>query len=605
MTNKDDLTKNYSAKNDPTIVAEIPQALNQSNTHTVATGSVDKVDVVSKNKKCVTGSTNERLDSTVTISKNNTDELTKAANVGSSNTDPTLIAQHTAGTAGFYQRGSNQRGSDQRGSNQCDSTRVLTHHSVSERSTQHADGTDPIIFEADQKPSSNRQLIPGTVIKGRFILEECIGYGGMGVVHKARDIRKEEMNDDASYVAIKFLNDALRNQKEALVSLQREAKKSQALAHPNIVTVYDFDRDDDLVFLSMEYLSGKTLDELIATQYCQHLPVEKVMHLIELVARALAYSHQQGFVHADLKPSNVFLTNDGNIKVLDFGIAQAVRLMNGDRAGNGKVYNDSQFDSYTLGAITPNFASPEMLNDQAPSPADDMYSLGCVAYALLAGKHPFLDGKGAKVTATRAQQNRMEVHTISRVSRRHMRAIRRCLEFDGSQRFQNAGEFIDAIKPPIQLRRWVVVSLSVLTLITCLGGWYIVKNSTALVGLNDLPASMSELVQIIESGDISFENDDIDQAHKLYSQAWAASYELDNIAPKDQLKLKVIIDRRINAVIHYLIAESRKNENPEFRLLQLQIALEFLKQGEVGTLDHEVDKALIKIRDKLRLIDID
>ena len=447
------------------------------------------------------------------------------------------------------------------------------------------------------KSAKCQPLAVGRVLKDRFIIEACIGQGGMGTVYKARDLRKEEMQDDASYVAIKCLNDEFSAQEEALISLQREAKKSQALAHPNIVTVYDFDREGDLVFLTMEYLQGETLDKLIASQYCQRLPLEKVMHLIELIARALAYSHQQGFVHADLKPSNIFLTHDGTIKVLDFGIAQAVKLHSDYR-----FPQDSQFDAYTLGAITPNFASPEMLADQAPRPADDLYSLGCVAYALLTGQHPFVDDQGAKVTAKQAQQRAMAVAAIPHLSRRHMRALRRCLDFDGRRRFQNAGEFIEAIKPPTPLRRWMTVSLVTLLFIAASSWWFTAKQAAMMIGLEDLPTSMSALAETIALGDARFNHHDIDQAHKLYAQAWEASYELDHIDPRDQFKLKVIIDRRIDQVIEYLIAESEKQQHGEFQLLQLQIALEFLKQDDVGTLDREIDQALINIAQKLEVI---
>ncbi|MGH1485280.1 MAG: serine/threonine protein kinase [Cellvibrionaceae bacterium] len=461
-----------------------------------------------------------------------------------------------------------------------------------------SDITDKTIFNPAQKKSANTKLIVGAVIKNRFILEECIGHGGMGTVYKARDLRKEEMHDDASYVAIKFLNDELRDQPEALISLQREAKKSQALAHPNIVTVYDFDRDGDLVYLSMEYLDGKTLDELISSGYFNRLPVEKVMSLIEHVARALAYAHQQGFAHADLKPSNIFLTADGHVKVLDFGIAQAVRLTNDQRDDQ-----DSQFDAYTLGAITPNFASPEMLDDKPPIPSDDIYSLGCVAYGLLTGKHPFLDDNGHKLTAKKAQERNAEAKVIPQLSRRHMQAMRRCLYFDGEQRFQNAGEFIDAIKPPVKLRRWVMVALVTLSITVLISWWITVDQSNVVVGLNDLPDAMSELVDTIKLGDSSFDLGDIDQAHKLYAQAWESSYELADINPRDQVKLKVIIDRRIDSVINFLIKESGAENLDEFRLLQLQIALEFLQQGEVGTLDKKIDKTLAVIAEKINALD--
>lgn len=459
--------------------------------------------------------------------------------------------------------------------------------------SRKTDLTDKTVFKSDGHFNINREVGAGSVIKGRFVLEACIGHGGMGTVYKALDLRKKEMQDDQPHVAIKFLNDELRSMPEALVALQREAKKSQELAHPNIVTVYDFDRDGDLVYLSMEYLEGRTLDELIEKGYFKQLPVEKIMSLIERAARALAYSHQQGFVHADLKPSNIFLTNDGNIKVLDFGIAQAVR-------GTSENYEPTDpFDAYNLGAITPNFASLEMLEDIPPTPADDMYSLGCVAYILLTGAHPFLDEHGKKVNAKKAKLAGLEVAPIAPLSRRHMRAVRRCLEFVRQERFQDAGEFIDAIKAPAKIQRRVLGFLVFWVFVAGVSWWYIAKQSTVAVRLSDLPASMSELSDSITLGDQRFDSGDIDQAHKLYAQAWESSFDLQNLAPKDQFRLKVIVDRRMDKVASSLIKSSKEDDLDEFRLLQLQIALEFMRQDDVGTIDKKIDRALNDIQEKL------
>lgn len=451
-------------------------------------------------------------------------------------------------------------------------------------------------------PKSSNQvssdgLDQGFVIKERFVLEQELGRGGMGVVYKARDLRKEEMHDESPMVALKLLNNELQDRYEALVALQRETVKSQLLAHPNIVTVYDFDRDGDLVYMSMEYLDGKTLDQLLQSGYFTNLTRENVITLIEHIARGLAYAHKEGFAHADLKPGNIFLSHKGTVKVLDFGIAQAIR-----GADDHTPVYDAYYDSMALSAVTPNYASPEVLEDQPPTPADDMYALGCIAYALLTGEHPFVDEQGNKVTSLIARDQHQGIEKIPDVPARFMAAVSRCLAFERDQRFNNAGEFLDAIKPPAKLKRWVVVTLVGCVCAALISWWVLLQQSTITLTLSDIPDDMSELVTLIKSGDQLFEQGEVDQSHKLYAQAWEGSFDQAHISRKDQLQLKVIIDRRIDAIIRYVIEQSEATQKDEFSLLQLQIALEFLQRGNLGTMDSQIEQSLITLDEKLKAL---
>ena len=218
----------------------------------------------------------------------------------------------------------------------------------------------------------------GDTIKGRFVLDSLLGTGGMGSVYRALDLRKKEANDNKPYIALKLLGEDFKHHPQALITLQREARKTQELAHPNIVTVYDFDRDGDLIYLTMEELKGKSLDEFILHSKDLFSLNEKLF-ILQQIAQGLAYAHSKGIVHSDLKPANIFITDANTVKILDFGIA---------RAANAEIYEDS-FDAGNLGAVTFAYCSWEMLNFGKPHPSDDIYALGIIACELLGTQHPY------------------------------------------------------------------------------------------------------------------------------------------------------------------------------------------------------------------------
>jgi len=471
---------------------------------------------------------------------------------------------------------------------------------VSDIATLEVSGTLPFEMTFPEfentEPSSisgNDDLLPGAVIKQRFVLEKRIGQGGMGTIFLARDKRKVELQDSDSQIVIKFLNEELADNLGAIMALQREAKKSQALSHPNIVTVYDFDRENTMFFLSMEYLQGESLDQYISRSANRMTKPATIMRYVELMARGLAYAHQEGFVHADFKPANVFLTDSDQIKVLDFGIAQAVR--SNLESGPGE---DTVFDPGAMGALTPNYASLEMLEKERPIPADDVYALACVAYEMLAGVHPFrLNGK--RMNAVDAQANNLEVAPIAGISKRHMKAIRKGLAFRRSDRYANAGEFIDAIKPRVKLGQSMLILIAVLV-VTVVVSWGITVNtSDAVIGFDDLPDSMANIVSTIKEGDEIFDVGDVDQAHRLYAQAWEAGFDVALADSRDQYKLKVIVDRRINKIIQRLIDKASEKDLDTFTLMQLQVSLEFLKKDDLGSLDEQIDRALKQIQVKI------
>lgn len=282
-----------------------------------------------------------------------------------------------------------------------------------------------------QSPSSP-SAITKTVIKGRFELDTLLGVGGMGTVYKALDRRKIEAGDSKPYVAIKLLNDDFRNHPDAFISLQSEARKCQALAHPNIVNVFDFDREGELVFMTMEFLEGLPLDKLLIENPLG-LAHDKALSVLKEISEALSHAHSYGIVHSDFKPGNIFVTKEKGSKVFDFGIARAAT----EGSAKHSLGDRTLFDASNLSALTPAYASYEMLKGKEPSTQDDVYALACVAYQLFGGCHPF-----NRTPADKAYKEKLKPERLRQLSRRQWRALEAALEFTRDKRTPTVDQFI-------------------------------------------------------------------------------------------------------------------------------------------------------------------
>lgn len=281
-------------------------------------------------------------------------------------------------------------------------------------------------------PQNNSSGAPD-LLKGRFKFETILGAGGMGVVYKAKDMLKVEAQDRDPYVAIKLLGDEFKSHPEAFIALQRESRKTQKIAHPNIVNVYDFDRDGDTVFMTMEYLEGQPLDKLISKYKATGLPEEDVWTILEGISAALIYAHGENIIHSDFKPGNIFVSDKSFAKVFDFGIARAV-----SRAEKFEQSDDDKtvFDAANLGALTPAYASLEMLEGETPDVRDDIYALGCIAYEMFTGRHPF-----NRVHANEARRQKLKPARIQNIPKRQWKIIEKALAFEREDRIATVDEF--------------------------------------------------------------------------------------------------------------------------------------------------------------------
>jgi formylglycine-generating enzyme required for sulfatase activity/predicted Ser/Thr protein kinase len=281
----------------------------------------------------------------------------------------------------------------------------------------------------------------GTVLHNRFRLIEPIGEGGMSTVYKAIDLRKVEARASETHVAVKLLTVPLSDFTESLAVLQGEAHKLQTLPHPNIVRVIDCDRDGRIVFMTMEYLGGESLKRKLAASDHKGLPAKDALDIIRNIASGLQFAHRNGIVHGDLKPGNVLVTDSGDVKIIDFGIA---RLMTRHPRAAGVTGDERP----RLSALTPPYASPEMLENAAPDPRDDIYALACIAHELLTGRHPF-----DRMVATDARDSGMRVVRRASMSAAQFKAIAHGLEFERDQRTPSVEKFMEEFTAGTGLRR--------------------------------------------------------------------------------------------------------------------------------------------------------
>lgn len=283
-----------------------------------------------------------------------------------------------------------------------------------------------------------RTIGPGTILKERFELLSAIGEGGMGMVYKARDLLKVEAKDRNPYIAVKLLSGDFREHPEAFIALQRESSKAQKLAHPNITTVYDFDRDGSTVYLTMELMEGEELAKYIKKLPAGGLPAEEALSIVKQLCDGLEYAHVRNLVHSDFKPGNCFYLRDGTVKILDFGIARA-STTRADAQGETTVFDPGQ-----LGALTPAYATPEMFEGMEPDPRDDIYALACVAYELLTGKHPF-----NKLSSVKAMEKGLSPAPITNkagFTKRQQKALFKALAFKREDRTASVPEFWEGIR---------------------------------------------------------------------------------------------------------------------------------------------------------------
>ena len=274
------------------------------------------------------------------------------------------------------------------------------------------------------------QLAPGTRL-GAYEILSAIGAGGMGDVYRARDTRL------GREVAVKVIADRLVHDPGALARFEREARAIAALSHPNIVALHDVGRDSGWSFAVMELLDGESLDRRLAGA---EIPWTTALQIAAAVADGLSSAHARGIIHRDLKPGNIFLTRDGLVKIVDFGLATDPA----SQPASAGVATET-----APGAIfgTVGYMSPEQVRGEPADHRSDIFSLGCVLYEMLARARPFPGETAPAVFAAILRDQPRDLRVAGHaVPARAEALVRRCLEKDPDQRFQSARDLAFALR---------------------------------------------------------------------------------------------------------------------------------------------------------------
>jgi serine/threonine protein kinase len=293
---------------------------------------------------------------------------------------------------------------------------------------------------SELRPSNRSWMQPmavGHVLRDRYVLVCRLGSGGMGTVYKAVDRFRCDLSESEQHVAIKVLHEDLHSRPEVLTNLQREFCCAQTLSHKNIVRVYELDRDGDVAFFTMELLEGRTLRAMM--QQFHPLPVnrESVWPIIRDIGAGLAHAHARNVIHGDLKPQNILIMHSGEARILDFGTS-SMRARQ-----RTKLTHSNKTDST---ALTPAYASCELLAGQPADPRDDLYALACLSYELLAGEHPFQN---------RRSDEAREIGVMPRrppgLANRQWQALSMALSWERKDRSMSVGDWITELDPKSSL----------------------------------------------------------------------------------------------------------------------------------------------------------
>jgi Protein kinase domain len=291
--------------------------------------------------------------------------------------------------------------------------------SVSHVSVKESTARQSASVKSTAPPEPPRDAKVGDVLRRRYRLESILGTGSMGTVYEASDPLRLGVPPLGQRMAIKVLHSAVAKRLELLQELRREFQDLQLLSHPNILRVYEFDRDGPLAFFTMEILSGISLARLVSARQQGPLPRPLALAMIRDLASALDHAHSHNLLHGDINPQNVFINTRGEVRLLNFGKAQ--------RTGISPITVEEE--PLMTSSATPGFASCQVLEGDQRNVQDDLFSLACVACLILSGQHPYRGNSAIEARAMHLRPRRP-----GGLSHAQWSALRAALHFDRKKR---------------------------------------------------------------------------------------------------------------------------------------------------------------------------
>ncbi|MGH9380997.1 MAG: protein kinase domain-containing protein [Thermoanaerobaculia bacterium] len=419
------------------------------------------------------------------------------------------------------------------------------------------------------------RLAAGTQLAGRYRVEELVGVGAMGLVYRAFD---EQLEIPA---AVKVLRVELATEPRLLDRFRRELVLARQVTHRNAVRIHDIGHDGDVVFLTMDYVAGRSLREVLDKD--GPLPPQRAEQVTRQLAAALEAAHAQGVIHRDLKPENVLLGETGEAFITDFGVARSVTTAGLTRAGA------------VVGTL--DYLSPEQARGEEVDGRSDLYALGLLLFEMLSGRLPFAGGSREEVLAQRLAGRPRTLRQLGVAAPPHLRrVIARCLERQPSRRYPSATELLADLDgrraASLAGRAWVrgaAVALAILVLVGA--GWWAIERRRGAPGVapdgDTVAGAPRHAVAALPL------QDETGRAELAWLSGGVA--EMLTAALAESPELRVVDSPRVARTLEDLGMATGELDEPELRQLSEVLAVDRLIGGRLRSLDPgvQVDLRLV------------